>query len=115
MNLNNYIMMTFRREMDSFPVEYRIGVKDDKYYLYYRNLPTELDYLLIKAEYDEYLILSITKTMFGDIKQSDRVYHKICKPFQKDQNRILCVDLNDEFYITKLNKLSSIIRNYYSK
>lgn len=111
--MNNYLLAGFKREMDSLPIEYTITQDKDKYILEYKNLPTELDFLLIKAEYEQSMIIEEEKTMFGNIKKYDYSYQKVCKPIISNQDRIIQVDLSDNYYTTKLNKISSIIRNYF--
>ena len=114
--MNQYILAGFKREMDSFPIEYTISKDDnDKYMLEYKNLPTELDFLLVKAKYEQSLSLGSKDTVFGHIKETEHTYQKVCNPITTSESRILQIDISDEYYVPKLNQVSSIIRNYFHK
>lgn len=111
---SNYIMAGFIREMDSYPIEYRLIKKDGKYLLEYKNLPTKLDFMLLRAKYEQNLVIGETKTMFGNYKKVDHSLQKVCNPISDGDNKILQIDLTDEYCNSKLNVISHLIREYFS-
>ena len=113
--MNSYLLAGFRREMDSFPIEYTINKDENgKYILEYKNLPTELDFLMVRAKYEQSLLMKTVNTFFGEIKETENSYQKVCKPITSSKDRILQIDLSDEYYAAKLNIISYIIRNYFN-
>lgn len=112
----DFLMIAFRRVLEGYKLNFTLERKGSGYSLDLRDLPPELDYKLIRLEYQT-PSKEVRKILKGrelvDVTYEYETFH-VCNPIRNNGINSIHVDLYEDNYAIKMNKIDVVLREYYS-